>query len=1034
MADEFRVVPEELEIQDDVATSASAVPATPSADPASPFDGDPDERVNIVLRDGTPADVPRRDLERAMGAGAHIDTAAEATRRDQLALSRSTGGKAVSAIMGADEAILGAGSGLGFALLEATSGKMIADETRDAIREMRDENPLSGLAGNTVAGFALGGPSELIGTAGSSAAVRVGKTALGAGLEGLVGGLGNAMVERNLGNPEANSEDFFVDRMAGGFLMGAGVGVGLGALGEIGRRSMARLGGAVMGAGEREGSKLVDAAATREGRIQDIMASGKYTTAEAEKVLTDMENVGRVSVVERTTDSVAQKTIADVAKTDPELSKVLEAAYKDGSTFARTGKAQLEEAARALAKDGDGLLKLQDELYDISISGKNTRMGELVDASRANEAMDAVVTQSRELEAFLDKIDALPNRANAGNFSTNARKQLETFRQAIQGRTREVTSAETKLLSKAEDLTSQLSRVEETIQEATARIEKNGLQTPPEVRTGRRVVDQSTPASQTREARRIAQRDLEVAEAQRDILNEKIAKNRADIDAIVATSKPSLTPKAVEPSQLFMEMDNLKRNFGKLRSQIGMNAEGGLLQEFRRVYEGMQRTLEDAGAWGDEAAAAQREVNEAWTRRLSTQSDLEKSFMRDFGNFNFEKGQRVDAGKMQSYLNRITDPSADLDREALHNWFDSLENAMNQTEKHYGEGKTFSAGREQISRMRKLVEESEQKAKIHSAIAAQRTAEGSGLELGILGGGKVGLALGLVSDYATRPLKTIERLSAIRDSAARMESTIKRATDGLFGSGRGAVKSADDAMRKSVRGDVSAVASRIRDYVRQPEILQKKLADQLEGMATAAPEHARQIAQVATRAAVYLSQHAPIEQKYQNMFGPQKTRPLNDWQADSFARRVRTVEDPMSAVRDAARGRLQHDQVDTLKNVYPSIYDRLRQNAIDQIGQMQKRGSISMPYAKQLQVGILLSFPANYTMTPGFIQTMQLSKGGTAGPMPSKNAPSADQSSHTELSQDPLRGPTRRSVKISRDFMGTDASHIEAGGSQRKKL
>lgn len=926
------------------------------------------QRVDIILRDGTPADVPEEQLQQALEAGAEVDSAPIQERRGQLDLARSTGGQVVSGIMGADEAILGLGSGVGFAALEAIDGKGTADETRAAIREMRDENPLAGLAGNAVAGAVLGGPSMALEGLGSTTAARVGATALGAAVEGGMQGLGHAMVESNLGNPEANAEGYFADQFASNFLLGGAVGLGLGGLGEVARgagsglrKNAKALGevGAEAAGDVRAGRELVGEYRAAEGAVDQIMSAGKYTLGEARKVVSDVEKMAKQSLADETVGGVFEKYVAQVAKDDPTLASVMRTQFDRGAQLASKGESKLDDLARGLAERGDKMLEVEQKLYDESITAKGRKMAELVDPTKRLEAMDTSVSMIRNVRQVADEVEDL---AGGKGLSRAFREESDRFEAVLQGKGQKLSAAE----SKAAEA---LSIAEENLSVAKqARVEASEL-------------------AKLQKARDEAQRFAE----------------KAGMGSSWSPAK-SGPPSAAD---IFMAADNFKRNVGKLKSLAnGQRVEGRIQQQFELLYEQTLRApLENEAVWGAAAASAQREVNEAWANRLATRNDLGRSFLRDFGRDMSGTLERADAGKFRGFLSNISAPGKDLDRQALTQWLDGTEAAMAATERHYGSVAEYNQGRKAIAEMRSMLEEAEGQAKTIEALQAQKLSEGEG----------IGGALGLVSDVFVRPLKTAERLAAVKQSVDRVGKATSRVVEELFGTAKQrAADIAEGAKRAASREQAKEAGDMVKHYAKNPEGFLEQIAGRLEGLASSAPEHARATSMVASRALTHLAQYAPVGHRSADPLRKDSGAWYTESEVDDFARRLRVVEDPLSVVRDAANGTLSVDQVQTLKEVYPSIYENIREKAWAQIQSLQSSGKIdSVPYSQRLNLGILLDLPSDSSMEPDFIAMIQSSK-----PKPEPQ----------EKSQERGNKPARRNVQLDTSNLTTESARIESGG------
>jgi hypothetical protein len=126
--------------------------------------------------------------------------------------------------------------------------------------------------------------------------------------------------------------------------------------------------------------------------------------------------------------------------------------------------------------------------------------------------------------------------------------------------------------------------------------------------------------------------------------------------------------------------------------------------------------------------------------------------------------------------------------------------------------------------------------------------------------------------------------------------------------------------------------------------------------------------QVAGRASVFLASKLPKDPPPRTI-QPQfetKIRTSADEQ-EKFLRYVRAADDPASVLDDMQSGRLTREGVETLREVYPKLYQQLQQEALERVTSAKK----AMGYDQKLQLGMLLDVPADATLEPSFVARMQ---------------------------------------------------------------
>ncbi len=153
----------------------------------------------------------------------------------------------------------------------------------------------------------------------------------------------------------------------------------------------------------------------------------------------------------------------------------------------------------------------------------------------------------------------------------------------------------------------------------------------------------------------------------------------------------------------------------------------------------------------------------------------------------------------------------------------------------------------------------------------------------------------------------------------------------------------------------------------------------LENFAAAAPNTAAALAATHSRAVQYLSSIMPPARVDHSsafvpgsMYMPKALSPAEL----KWLRSVEAVRDPMGVLRDFRKGHISGDQVDALKNVYPSLYAHLRQTVMEHAQKSGRKLSVEQVSA----LGILLGEPVHYTQRPEFLAAMQASKSNAAPP------------------------------------------------------
>ena len=113
-----------------------------------------------------------------------------------------------------------------------------------------------------------------------------------------------------------------------------------------------------------------------------------------------------------------------------------------------------------------------------------------------------------------------------------------------------------------------------------------------------------------------------------------------------------------------------------------------------------------------------------------------------------------------------------------------------------------------------------------------------------------------------------------------------------------------------------------------------------------------------------------------------------DAQAEQWARIVTAADDPASVLERAAAGQVSMDEIDTVRNVYPRLYQEAQQHLLEAIV-----GGATIPYQRRIQLGALFGLPLVATEDRAFLSSMQA---GYDQPPP--DAPQPRPSANVDLS------------------------------------
>lgn len=271
----------------------------------------------------------------------------------------------------------------------------------------------------------------------------------------------------------------------------------------------------------------------------------------------------------------------------------------------------------------------------------------------------------------------------------------------------------------------------------------------------------------------------------------------------------------------------------------------------------------------------------------------------------------------------------------------------------------------------------------------------AGASVGAAVGGPVGSLVGgavsagvtkLVQDrgsmFAADLLERAAGVLGTRQLAARTEAQVARSVEGWLGKASNdasaavlappkVVKAAPaPASRAAMRASFEQIEKQLRQLQGNPALAAERAGAAADRVAQHSPKVAQALVATQMRGASYLASKLPASRADTYSLTPLATNRgtrASDSEIASFMRSANAVISPAHVLEDAAKGKLTHDQVDALKNVYPDLYDDIRVQVMRTLVDQKSE----LPYGKRIQLGILLEIPTDRTLAPDFVQALQ---------------------------------------------------------------
>lgn len=156
-------------------------------------------------------------------------------------------------------------------------------------------------------------------------------------------------------------------------------------------------------------------------------------------------------------------------------------------------------------------------------------------------------------------------------------------------------------------------------------------------------------------------------------------------------------------------------------------------------------------------------------------------------------------------------------------------------------------------------------------------------------------------------------------------------------------------------------------YAANPDALLQRVNRHTASLYNHAPQTSIYMDGVVTRAAQFLD--SKIDKKITNKGASdifKRVRPPSKIDAAKFERYITAIEQPMEVLNALSKGRLSFEHVEALRAVYPTLYNQIRDDALQVIQE-----HTNIPYQAKLQLGILLGAAVDESMVGENVLALQ---------------------------------------------------------------
>jgi hypothetical protein len=416
-------------------------------------------------------------------------------------------------------------------------------------------------------------------------------------------------------------------------------------------------------------------------------------------------------------------------------------------------------------------------------------------------------------------------------------------------------------------------------------------------------------------------------------------------------------------------------------SDLDREAYRHLSAVIEREQEPLRQFLADSATWG-KMADAQRAVNAEWEKALEYNPRFEADFLSDMtagrGDYSGKPDYRAKADRVAKMLSESGRAGNKLAEQVFDQTTSGWGGLVDTIAKYYDVGDEVLTAAREVTEASKKIKAEVGRARDTLAFAGQfkgarndlSAITGGATTTGAILGGAPGAAIGGALEFGARmldPAQAISKAAIYERAASAIGERLGSGITGLIRlpsvsvpggrTAKGAQRAAAwtslrlgerfasdkeqprSAYRRRV-GDVMAALS-------SPDRVSREVSAAAQGD----PAMSGQMAAGATRAADYLRSRLPGPVIDTRSLTPHLTLPpVTDRQALEWGQRWEGATDPLSALDDAAEGKLTEAKVEAIKTLYPELFARMQDEAIQQLSEAKE----PVPYQARVRLGLLL--------------------------------------------------------------------------------
>lgn len=225
-----------------------------------------------------------------------------------------------------------------------------------------------------------------------------------------------------------------------------------------------------------------------------------------------------------------------------------------------------------------------------------------------------------------------------------------------------------------------------------------------------------------------------------------------------------------------------------------------------------------------------------------------------------------------------------------------------------------------------------------------------------------GRARGLGNLGLARTMRTLST------SLTAVDESVRTGAAALLGLAASKVaKAAESSRSEEKTPSFDVVARRVREAQANPAIVESRVKEALGPIAKDAPQTYAATLAAAQRAQTFLSNILPPGQSDAHSLTPHLVTPgVSDTEKRDFMDAMLAIANPRRVLADATRGDLTEEKVQAVQYVYPAMIGQMRAEVVRQLSELKT----PVPYARELQVGVLLGIPTDEVLDRDFQGTL----------------------------------------------------------------